>query len=201
LSVEIRLEDIGHEYEGQAPLFRGVSWRFSRGTTTAIVGPSGTGKSTLLNMLAGWLLPVHGRIVRVGIERTQWVFQNPHGVARRSALDHVTLPLIAQGKRRFEAESEADELLRQTGLEGVRNRQFRELSGGEAQRLMLARAIACSPDLLDEPTAQLDRVTARLVNQAISRTASRNCIVAIATHDPATRDACGSVLDLGVFIA
>jgi ABC-type lipoprotein export system ATPase subunit len=73
------------------------------------------------------------------------------------------------------------------------------LSGGESQRLMLARAYACAPDLMlvDEPTAQLDRASSNAVVNVLSQLAGRGCLVVIATHDPQVRDACTDVIDLG----
>ncbi len=80
----------------------------------------------------------------------------------------------------------------------MRDRPFRELSGGEAQRLMLARGLASRPDvlLIDEPTAQLDRATADTVNLAIGAAATEGIVVVVATHDQATRAACTAWLDL-----
>lgn len=84
-------------------------------------------------------------------------------------------------------------------LSVVADRRFSELSGGEAQRLMLVRAMAARPQVLlvDEPTAQLDPRTAASVNSALQAVSARGCVVIVATHDPATRDACHVVLDLG----
>jgi lipoprotein-releasing system ATP-binding protein len=130
-----------------------------------------------------------------------WVFQNPHGVARRTALDHVTLPLLARGAPRRAADERAMEILDRFGLAPRATARFRELSGGEAQRLMLARGVASAPTLMlvDEPTAQLDRSTAAEVNDAIGELAATGTTVVVATHDDATRGACGDVLDLGRF--
>jgi ABC-type lipoprotein export system ATPase subunit len=126
------------------------------------------------------------------------VLQNPHGVARRTALDHVVLPLLARGLARRDAEARAAEILDRFALAAVADRQFRALSGGEAQRLMLARAVATAADLLlvDEPTAQLDLTTAATVNAVLAGIAQDDAIVVVATHDPHTRDACTRVLDL-----
>jgi len=137
-------------------------------------------------------------VVRDDISTICWVFQNPHGVARRTALDHVVLPLLTQGSNRLEAEAKAREVMALFGMEALGGRQFRQLSGGEAQRLMLARAVATRPDLLlvDEPTAQLDLATAQTVNEVLAGIAHSGAIVLVATHDPHTRDACSAVLDL-----
>ncbi|HLT09663.1 MAG TPA: ATP-binding cassette domain-containing protein, partial [Micromonosporaceae bacterium] len=129
---------------------------------------------------------------------TVWVFQNPHGVAQRTALDHVVLPMLARGMRRAEASREAMSLLREFDLEATALRRFGELSGGEGQRLMLARALARDAGLVlvDEPTAQLDHTNALSVIRVLHAMAGRGAVVVIATHDPRVRDACTRVLDL-----
>jgi putative ABC transport system ATP-binding protein len=120
-------------------------------------------------------------------------------VSERTALDHVALPFVARGLSRAGAKAGAGELLERFGLAGVAGRRFGDLSGGEAQRLMLARGVARRPDLLliDEPTAQLDRSSARDVNRVVAALAREGLVVVLATHDPETRDMCGAVLDLG----
>ena len=126
------------------------------------------------------------------------MFQNPYGVPGRTALDHVVFPLLAKGLRRREAEPQALEAMGLFDLEYAADRRFSELSGGEAQRLMLARAVCSRPDMLlvDEPTAQLDTRTAHSVSHVLGNLAGQGMIVLVATHDPDTRDACGRVIDL-----
>ena len=143
----------------------------------------------------------------------RWIFQNPHGVAQRTAIDHVSLPLLAKGLPRREAEEQARTLMDRFNLTRVTDRRFAELSGGEeqaarqglaaglggeAQRLMLARAFAAQPSLMlvDEPTAQLDMHTAATVSESLSRIARNDTIVVVSTHDPNTRDACTDIIDL-----
>jgi ABC-type lipoprotein export system ATPase subunit len=192
--------DLGHSFGTGPVLFDGLDLDLEAGSLTAVTGPSGSGKSTLLHIMAGWQRPSRGMIEIPGVDRVQWVFQNPHGVARRSAHDHVVLPLLARGFDRRSADSEAGRLLRAFGLNGVGRRPFRQLSGGESQRLMLARGIAAAPDLLlvDEPTAQLDAVTADTIVQTLGALAGRGAVVVVATHDPRTRDACDRHIDLGL---
>ncbi|MDR1448709.1 MAG: ATP-binding cassette domain-containing protein [Propionibacteriaceae bacterium] len=194
----VRAEGLGHRFPGQPFLFQGLGFTLRPGRTYAVTGPSGSGKSTLLGLLAGWIAPTAGRVWRQGVRQLNWVFQNPHGSPRRTALDHVAWPWLARGRPWAEARRAASELLDQFGLAGPADQAFRRLSGGEAQRLMLARALAAEPELLlvDEPTAQLDQHTAEQVNAVLIHLARRRTIVVIATHDSRTRDACSDQLDL-----
>jgi ABC-type lipoprotein export system ATPase subunit len=196
--MPVELIDLGHGFPGQPDLFSSVNQRWLPGTVVAVTGPSGSGKSTLLSILAGWLIPKHGEARVPDHTNTAWVFQNPHGVSRRSALDHVTLPLIARGLPRREAQPAAVEILKQFQLSQVAARPFGHLSGGEAQRLMLARAVATAAELMlvDEPTAQLDPANAASVIGVLGALSDRGAIVVIATHDPRVRDRCEQVLDL-----
>lgn len=194
----IRADGLAHRFAGTATLFQGLSFALSPGDVLGVCGPSGCGKSTLLSILAGWERPTVGTLTMTGIERTGWVFQNPYGVPRRSAIDHVTFPLLTKGLSRRTAESRARETMALFGLSNVEDRPFRALSGGEAQRLMLARAFTSAPDLLlvDEPTAQLDIRTAHTVNATLGGIAASGAIVVVATHDPDTRAACARVIDM-----
>lgn len=196
--MRVVVQDLGHRFPGQPYLFRHLDVVLEPDGVYALTGPSGSGKSTLMSLLAGWHEPTEGQVRRTGVERTGWVFQNPHGVARRTAVDHVVLPLLAQGMTRVDATARAHRLLADFELAAVAGRDFAALSGGEAQRLMLARGVAARPDLLlvDEPTAQLDPATAASVNGTLRTLADRGTIVVVATHDPATRAACTTTVDL-----
>lgn len=201
LGACVRATGLGHRF-GQGPwLFRGVDLTLLPGIVHALTGPSGSGKSTLLGLLAGWVVPAEGTVERLGVSGLQWVLQSPHGVAMRTALDHVTLPMLASGASRGRAEHEAGELLDRFGLGDRADARFRELSGGEAQRLMLARAVAARPSLLlvDEPTAQLDQHTSRSVSRVIRELATAHTVVVVATHDPMTQAACDKVIDLAAW--
>lgn len=194
----VTLRDVGHTFTGDTWLFRSLNTDLRPDRVYSLVGPSGSGKSTLLSILAGWVKPSEGSIQRLNIGKTSWVFQNPIGVARRSVIDHVTLPYLAAGLDVPQAEACARELLAQFGLAERASSEYRELSGGEAQRLMLARGVASGADLLlvDEPTAQLDVHTADTVNARLDALSRRGMIVVVATHDHRTRDAATDVIDL-----
>ncbi|MGY4644584.1 ABC transporter ATP-binding protein [Cellulomonas sp. URHB0016] len=201
ISPVVRARGLSHAFPASARLFTGVDLELTQGEIVALVGPSGSGKSTLLSILAGWLPPTEGSVERVGVGHIGWVFQNPHGAPRRSALDHVVLPLLARGMSRRDAVAQAVDILARFDLTAVAPRQFRALSGGEAQRLMLARAVATASGLLlvDEPTAQLDLHTAATVNHVLRSLAQHDTIVVVATHDAHTREACTRVVDLAEY--
>lgn len=198
-SPHVVLRDVAHRWGEGPPLFSGINLSLRRGETVALTGPSGSGKSTLLSIVAGWLAPSGGHVERRGVRRAHWVFQNPHGLPRRTAIDHVAYPFIARGLSRRDAEDRAFTLITSFGLAPSAHRLFAELSGGEAQRLLLARAVAVEPDLLlvDEPTAQLDREAARGVNAVLSTLAQAGAIVLVASHDADTVDACQRSLQIG----
>ena len=191
-------EHVGHRFTDGPWLFRDLDFTLTAGEAVGLCGPSGSGKSTLLSIIAGFERPAEGVVRRMHVSRVRWVFQNPHGMPRRAAIDHVVQPLLGQGADRPQAEDEAISIMRTFHLAKVADREFRELSGGEAQRLMLARAVCSRPDMLlvDEPTAQLDTRTAHSVSHVLGNLVGQGMIVLVATHDPDTRDACGRVIDL-----
>ncbi|MEU7591398.1 ATP-binding cassette domain-containing protein [Micromonospora sp. NPDC049230] len=197
--MHLTCHEVGHSFGAAPNLFSRLSLHLQPGKTTAIVGPSGSGKSTLLSILSRSTIPRTGSITFTGIDRVAWVFQNPVGVAARTTLDHVVLPILARGQcDRRKAEAEALCLLAEFGLASIAARPFREISGGEAQRLMLARAVASIPQLLlvDEPTGQLDRSSAATVVEVLGALARDGMIVVIATHDPDVRATCDLIVDL-----
>ncbi|WP_426625087.1 ATP-binding cassette domain-containing protein [Leifsonia sp. McL0607] len=196
--ARLELRGVAHAFTPGAPIFQGLTETMSPGEVWAVTGPSGAGKSTLLSLLAGWESPTAGDIERIGIDTVGWVFQNPHGQAHRTALDHVVYPIIARGTARPEASRRAEHILDELGLRALAERTFAQLSGGEAQRLMLCRAIATEPDLLlvDEPTAQLDRTNAATVNSVLRSLARIGAIVVVATHDHDTVASCSHRLTL-----
>lgn len=196
--MQLVLDDVGHRFSDNPWLFRHLSRQLVPGEVYGLIGPSGSGKSTLLSLMAGWEKPAEGTIECESIEKISWVFQNPFGMRNRSAIDHVMLPSLALGMDIDEAEQEACRLLDVFSLSAIADQPFSSLSGGEAQRLMLARGAATRPDLLlvDEPTAQLDLHTRASVNDAIAALAGNNVIVIVATHDEETKKSCTHVIDL-----
>lgn len=199
--ASLSINACGHRFAGANWLFRNVSFEAQPGSVTALVGPSGSGKSTLLAICGGLTQPAEGAVRWNGSERvpdSAWIFQESSGVARRSAVDHVALPLLARGYSRRQAELHARELLDKVDLAARAHAQYRHLSGGEGQRVALARALATGRQLMlaDEPTAQLDRQTARLVCDLLRNVVQSGPAVIVATHDPAVAEMADRIVHL-----
>jgi len=156
------------------------------GTITAIVGASGSGKSTALNLLAGLRSPDEGRAVPGAPGRVSMVFQSPTLMPWAGALTNVALPLELAGVARAEARARAADQLSSVGLGDRLTALPRELSGGMAMRCALARALVTEPDLLllDEPFAALDTVTRRrLIDDLHAAWATTRPAIVLVTHD------------------
>ncbi len=196
--MRVEARDLTFSHPASAPLFQSLNFVVSSGELIAVVGPSGSGKSTLLSLLGGWLTASSGSLDISGVDRTALVPQNPYGVTGRTALDHVSLPLVATGISRSSAEGIARETLRLLRLDKVGDRPYRMLSGGERQRMLLARALASAPDMLlvDEPTAQLDSSSAMDVSGALARLGEARVTTFVATHDARVVEICSGVIDL-----
>jgi putative ABC transport system ATP-binding protein/lipoprotein-releasing system ATP-binding protein len=196
--MRVSVAGLSQSFPGTGPLFADVSFVLEAGDLVGLTGPSGSGTSTMLSLLARWEKATTGTVLWDGVASVGWVFQNPHGVAARTAVDHVALPLLNTGLSRRAATAQAMALMERFDLAAAANRRFSALSGGEAQRLMLARAMARRPDLLlvDEPTAQLDARSSATVNAVLGQLADQRTIVVVATHDPDTAASCRRVLDL-----
>src|SRR5690348_14403854 len=162
---------------GARTILDGLSLRVEPGATIAIVGESGAGKSTLLNLIAGLERPDAGRIELAGTEVTMldddartrvrrdaigFVFQAFHIIPHLTALENTVLPLVLQGVEARERATRAHRMLEAVGLGDRAQAMPRELSGGELQRISIARALVHRPALVlaDEPTGNLDPDTA-----------------------------------------
>jgi tungstate transport system ATP-binding protein len=167
----------------------GVSLAISAGAPTVLIGPNGSGKTTLLRLAMGLLEPVSGTVswggrLRVPPERRAIVLQRP-AMLRRSAAANIAYALSSVGVPRAEWPARTGELLTLVGLAGFGGRAARRLSGGEQQRLALARALARNPEvlLLDEPTASLDPAATKAVEDVIRAVVARGIKVVLSTHD------------------
>jgi putative ABC transport system ATP-binding protein len=186
---------------GQTPALRGASLTIQRGEIVAVTGPSGSGKSTLLHCLAGILVPEEGQ-VRFGGQRLDalsderrsalrrdrfgFVFQSGQLVPELTAEENVALPLLLSGTRRGPAMTAARRWFTALGLDGLERRRSGELSGGQAQRVALARGLVAGPEVLfaDEPTGSLDSASGELVMDLLTAAAREHgTTVILVTHD------------------
>jgi putative ABC transport system ATP-binding protein len=186
---------------GQTPALRGATIAVGPGEIVAVMGPSGSGKSTLLHCLAGILTPDDGEIWFAGQrldtltearrselrrDKFGFVFQSGQLVPELTAEENVALPLLLGGTRRAPALAEARAWFGRLGLDGLGRRRSGELSGGQAQRVALARGMVTGPQVLfaDEPTGSLDSVSGELVMSLMTRTArEQGTTVILVTHD------------------
>src|SRR6266851_9469397 len=196
----IEARDITKSF-GQTPALRGASVSVAAGEILAVMGPSGSGKSTLLHCLAGIFPPDSGEIwfdgqqldklseaKRTELRRTTFgfVFQFGQLVPELTAADNVALPLLLNRTRRKVAYKTADTWLDRLGIGDKGGRRTGELSGGEAQRVAVARALALAPKVIfaDEPTGSLDSLTSEKVMDLLTGLArEQGATVVIVTHD------------------
>jgi len=174
------------------------------GDRIALLGPSGSGKSTLLHLMGGLdrptsgavTFPALGEIDELRPSQLAFVFQAQSLLAPLTALENVALPLVLDGMKESEAEFRAMRALERLGLEKVARQLPEELSGGQAQRVAVARALAGSPKLIlaDEPTGQLDSETGRhLMDTLLGALEHTKTALVIATHDLAVAHRMGLV--------
>ncbi len=183
MSTIIEARDVVKSF-GQTPALRGASIAVRPGEIVAVMGPSGSGKSTLLHCLAGILPPDEGEVWFAGqrldtLNETQrselrrdrfgFVFQSGQLVPELTAEENVALPLLLGGTRRAAALAEARAWFGRLGLDGLGNRRSGELSGGQAQRVALARGMVARPQVLfaDEPTGSLGTLTGDMRQHAV----------------------------------
>ena len=166
-----------------------ISLFIAAGAPTVLIGPNGAGKTTLLRLAMGLIDPAGGRVSYGGRERVPptrraIVFQRP-AMLRRSASANVRYALATAGVARGDRAARVSELLSLVGLSGLGDRPARRLSGGEQQRLALARALARDPEVLflDEPTASLDPAATKAVEDVIQTVVARGIKVVMSTHD------------------
>jgi putative ABC transport system ATP-binding protein len=187
---------------GQTPALRGAEVIVEAGEVLAVMGPSGSGKSTLLHCLAGILVPDSGEVEIDGVridqlgenERTAlrrhrfgFVFQFGQLVPELTAEENVALPLLLSGISRSRAMAAAREWFGRLDLTGLEGRRSGELSGGQAQRVALARGLVTRPEVLfaDEPTGALDSLTGEMVmDLLVDSVRDLGTTVVLVTHEP-----------------
>ena len=186
---------------GQTPALRGATVAVARGEIVAVMGPSGSGKSTLLHCLGGILVPDSGEI-HFGGRRVDTLNENDRSALRRdhfgfvfqfgqlvpelTAEENVALPLLLGGNRRAAAVAEARGWFARLGLDGLEQRRSGELSGGQAQRVALARGLVSRPEILfaDEPTGSLDSLTGEhVLDLMVGAAREQGTTVILVTHE------------------
>lgn len=199
---------------GSTVAVAGVDLDIRRGEAVAAMGPSGSGKSTLLHCLAGVEAPDHGEVwledhridhlgerARTALRRQRFgfVFQSGQLLPELPAVENVALPLMLEGHGRRWATKEAARWFAPLGLEGLEDRLPGELSGGQAQRVTIARALVTRPTVVfaDEPTAALDRTTGQAVMELLVDACRRSeAGLLVVTHDPEVAGRCDRTVTL-----
>jgi putative ABC transport system ATP-binding protein len=210
----IQAKNLTKRYEAKRAVqaLRGVSLNVARGEMIAIMGPSGCGKSTFLNIIGGLDRPTEGSILVDGIDlsgldddalarlrrqKIGFIFQSFNLLPTLTALDNVALPLHLAGIRGKEAVRRSAGLLKTVGLADRLDHLPDELSGGEQQRVAMARALALQPPVIlaDEPTGNLDSESAKQVLSLLRQMQEQFATtVVMMTHDPTAAGFCSRIL-------
>ena len=197
----INVHKIYQQGRNKIAALAGLSLDIQKGEFAAVMGPSGSGKSTLLHLIGGLDRPTEGQVLVDGriisqmvddeatlFRRTRigFVFQFFNLLPTLAAVENVMLPLILDGRSSSESNLRAKTLLERVGLEGRRDHLPEELSGGEMQRLAIARALAFNPPILlaDEPTGNLDSKNGAAVLELLRQiNTEQRCTVVMVTHN------------------
>ena len=191
----ICVQGLSHQINGVAALSE-VSFEAPRGTCTVVMGPNGAGKSVLLRLIHGLLPSDPGKVKfpkNTGTPpRQAMVFQKPV-LLRRSVRANLDFALSRTRLGKKEKNARVAQMLSKANLTGLDRRPARSLSGGEQQRLAVARALICEPDILfmDEPTASLDPDNTHVIETMIDDAKQKGITILLVTHD------CGQALRLG----
>jgi cell division transport system ATP-binding protein len=208
----IEFQHVSKQYSPDGVALRDISFTIAKGELVYLAGPSGAGKSTLLKMIAAMERPSSGKVLvngqdigalkRAGIpflrRNLGLIFQEQRLLNDRSVLANVMMPLLVTGSPRSAAEQRARAALDKVGLLDRAGAQPLALSGGEQQRVSIARAIVNRPQIIlaDEPTANLDRASASKVIDALHAFHSVGVTCLISSHDEQILDAAARVIHL-----
>ncbi|XYJ09792.1 cell division ATP-binding protein FtsE [Telluria sp. B2] len=208
----IEFHNVSKKYSVDATALRDVTLNIDKGELVYLAGPSGAGKSTLMKMVAAVERPSSGRVVVFGQDigkirkagipflrrNLGLIFQHQRLLNDRNILANTMLPLLVTGAPKAQAEQRARAALDKVGLLERAKAHPLELSGGEQQRVAIARAIVNRPQIIlaDEPTANLDRVAADKVIDALRAFNAVGVTCVISTHDEQVLDQAGRVIRL-----
>jgi len=215
----LKLEKVCYRYKnGDINVLKGISANFEPGKLHSIVGPSGTGKTTLLSIMAGLCTPTEGKIyiddedlakIDLNIyrrEKITMIFQQFHLFPLLTTLENVSYLLEAKGVKRKAAEKRAGELLNIVGIDESKHRRYpANISGGEQQRVAIARSLSTGAKVIlaDEPTGNLDTANSDAIVNILQKLAHDElyCVIVV-THNPAIADLSDVVLRMsdGMFV-
>ena len=206
----LRLENISFAYD-KKPIFKDLNLEFQKGKVYAIVGRSGTGKTTLLSVLSGLASPTSGKVCYVGKDiekmnkydfRSKYVgvvFQGFNLLTKLTAFENVSLSMDIANFPVQDKKQYVYDLLDSVGLDEEKaNSRILKLSGGQQQRVAIARALSCQPEIIlaDEPTGNLDGETEAEIMKILRNLADQGKCVIIVTHTPAVAKAANYIYDL-----
>jgi len=197
--IFVGMNNAGRTYiQGKIPVevLTAITCAVIPGDRIAVVGPSGSGKSTLLHLMGGLDTPTSGSISWPELgpkkdlrpKKIGFVFQMQTLLSSLTVVENVELPLLLEGVKPSDAHAATVKALKDIGLESIADKLPEELSGGQAQRVAVARALSSGPKLIlaDEPTGQLDHPTARrLFDVLLASIENSDTALVVATHDPA----------------
>lgn len=210
----LQVEDLCKTYmQGKIPVnaLKGITFNVEKGEFVAIMGPSGSGKSTLMALVGCLEKPTSGKVVINGVDITSvpdselprirremigFVFQHYNLLPALSALGNVELAMRFSGVTKRDRIKRAEELLQRLGLEKRLHHRPNELSGGEQQRVSIARAIANNPSIIlaDEPTGEVDSITRDKIVKIFEELSFQGQTIIIVTHDPEVAKHCDRVI-------
>jgi putative ABC transport system ATP-binding protein len=190
-----------------------ISLKLKEGESLCIMGPSGSGKTTLLKVSAGLLKPDSGKVKLFGMDiyalsdkeriklrrlLTAFMFQEDLLIETMSIKENVELPLIIEGYSKEAREPLVEKALKNVGLENKSDRKPSEVSGGEKRRISLARCLVKSPKIIfvDEPTSNLDSVTASAMLQLLKELNEKGATIILSTHDPLVTEIFNNIIYL-----
>jgi putative ABC transport system ATP-binding protein len=200
--------------ESELHVLKGINLKVKRGEFIAILGPSGSGKTTLLDVIGCLLKPTSGEILIDGVltnelddgeiakirgKKIGFIFQQYNLIASQTALENVELPMRINGKSKKEAEKRASILLKLVGLGERMHHRPSQLSGGEQQRVAIARSLANYPKIIlaDEPTGNLDTKTGKKILETLKELSKKKgYTIVVVTHDHRIEKYAGNIIKL-----